>query len=84
MAKLVLFDGRKKSKTFGNIQEVFLGEDNYILVKIPPLVANGYKAIGVKPTILANCATEPHDAAEIVRIDPFTKEIPYNWDIVMK
>lgn len=84
MAKLVLFDGRKKSKTFGSIQEIFFGEDNYMLVKIPPLVANGYKAIGVKPTILANCATEPHDPNEIVRIDPFSKEIPYNWDIVMK
>lgn len=84
MAKLVLYDGRKKSKTFGEVQEIFMGEDNYVLVKIPPLIVNGYESIGVKPTILANCSTEPHDPDEIIRIDPFSKDIPYTWNMVMK
>lgn len=81
MIKLVLFDQRKKSPTHGKLQEIFMGEENYVLVKVPPGVVNGFKGIGVKPAIVANCATEVHDPDEIVRIDPFTKDIPYNWDI---
>ena len=80
-AKLVMYDMRKDSPTFGEIQEVFLGEDNYVLVQIPPGIANGYKAYGDKMVILANCATEPHDPDEIVRIDPFDNDIPYDWSL---
>jgi dTDP-4-dehydrorhamnose 3,5-epimerase len=78
-AKLVMYDMRDGSPTQGEIQEVYIGEDNYVLVQIPPGIANGYKAYGDKPVILANCATEPHRPDEIVRIDPFTNDIPYDW-----
>lgn len=80
-AKLVMYDMRDGSPTRGEIQEVFIGEDNYSLVQIPPGIANGYKAYGDKPAILANCATEPHRPDEIVRIDPFTPDIPYDWSL---
>jgi dTDP-4-dehydrorhamnose 3,5-epimerase len=80
-AKLVLFDVRDHSPTKGELQEIFLGEDNYVLVQIPPGIWNGYKAYGDKLAIMANCASEPHDPHEMVRLDPFTKEIPYSWDL---
>jgi dTDP-4-dehydrorhamnose 3,5-epimerase len=80
-AKLVMYDLREDSPTKGVLQEVFLGEDNHVLVQMPPGIANGYKAYGDKMVILANCATEPHDPNEIVRIDPFTPDIPYSWDL---
>ena len=80
-AKLVMYDMRESSPTKGELQEVFIGEDNYALVQIPPGIANGYKAYGDKPVILANCATEPHDPEEIDRIDPFTPDIPYDWSL---
>ena len=79
MIKLVLFDSRETSSTQGELMELFIGEDNYSLVKMPPGVTNGYKTIGVKPALIANCATEPHDPDEMVRIDPFSAEIPYDW-----
>lgn len=79
MIKLVLYDDRPKSKTKGELMELFIGQDNYCLVKIPPMVWNGFKGIGTKPAIVANCATEPHDADEISRKVPFTKDIPYDW-----
>jgi len=79
--KLVLYDKREKSPTKGELMELFIGEDNYVLVQIPPGVVNGFKGIGTKPAIVANCATEPHDPEEIIRIDPFSKDIPYNWDL---
>lgn len=80
-AKLVLYDLREDSATKGELQEIFLGEDNYVLVQIPPGIANGYKAYGDKLVILANCATEPHDPNEMARMDPLTPDIPYEWSL---
>jgi dTDP-4-dehydrorhamnose 3,5-epimerase len=78
-AKLVMYDMREDSPTRWVLQEVFLGEDNHCLVQIPPGIANGYKAYGDKLVILANCATEPHDPDEMLRIDPANSDIPYDW-----
>lgn len=79
--KLVLYDDRLGSPTTGELQEIFLGPDNYCLVTIPPRVWNGFKGIGTFPAIVANCSTIPHDPAEIDRLDPFDPSIPYNWEI---
>jgi len=81
MIKLALYDPREDSPTKGEIQEIFTGEDSYALITIPPDIWNGIKGIGVKPAIVANCATEPHDPEEIVRMDPFAKDIPYDWSL---
>ena len=78
--KLVLHDGRKGSPTRGETQEIFMGEDNYVLVKVPPGVVNGFAAVGNERAIVANCASLPHDPAEIERIDPFDPAIGYTWD----
>lgn len=79
--KLVLYDGRQKSPTRGQLQEIFMGEDNYVLVKIPPGITNGFKGLGSKPAIVANCADLAHDPKEIIRIDPFDNDIPYSWGL---
>lgn len=81
MIKLVLYDEREGSPTQGELQEVFSGEDNYTLITIPPGIWNGFKGVGVEPAIVANCATEPHDIEEIVRLDPFSPKIPYEWGL---
>jgi len=78
-AKLVLYDGRDNSPTKGEVMELFIGEDNYCLVQIPPGIANGYKAFGDKMVVMANCATEAHDPAEIIYIDQHDNDIPYDW-----
>ena len=80
-AKLVMYDLREHSATKGKLQEVYFGDDNYCLVQIPPGIANGYKAYGDKMVILANCGTEAHDPKEMLRMSPFTKEIPYDWGL---
>ncbi|MBP7828860.1 MAG: dTDP-4-dehydrorhamnose 3,5-epimerase family protein [Kiritimatiellae bacterium] len=84
MIKVVLYDPRPDSPTKGEVQEVFMGEDNYLLLTIPPGIVNGWKCIGTKTALLANCATEPHAAGEMDRIDPFSPDIPYRWDIKMQ
>lgn len=82
--KLVLYDDRTGSKTKGELMELFVGEANYCLVKVPPKIWNGFRGIGTETAIVANCATEPHDKNEIKRIDPFDKKIPYNWELKHK
>jgi dTDP-4-dehydrorhamnose 3,5-epimerase len=79
MIKLVCFDDRAESPTRGAVQELHVGELNYALVTIPPRVWNGFKGEGTTPALVANCATIPHDPAEIERLDPFDNEIPYDW-----
>lgn len=79
--KFVLFDDRVDSPTQGELQELFIGEDNYCLVTVPPLVWNGFKGIGTETAIVANCASIPHDPNEIDRKDPFDPSIPYDWAI---
>jgi dTDP-4-dehydrorhamnose 3,5-epimerase len=79
--KFVLFDDRPASPSHGELQEIFIGENNYCLVTVPPLVWNGFKGIGTKTAIVANCASIPHDPNEIDRKDPFDPSIPYDWTI---
>jgi len=79
--KFVMYDERQDSPTQGEVQEIFLGPDNYCLVTVPPLIWNGFKGIGTEMAIVANCATLPHAPDEIDRRDPFDPFIPYTWDI---
>jgi dTDP-4-dehydrorhamnose 3,5-epimerase len=82
--KLVLYDDREDSPTCGELMELFIGDGNYVLVKIPPQVWNGFKGVGTTPAIVANCSTIPHDPAEILRVDPLNNHIPYHWELVNK
>ena len=80
--KLVLFDSREESTTNGNLMELFIGDDNYSLVIIPPGIANGHKGI-TETALLANVPDVPHDKLdknEMERIDPHINNIPYDWD----
>lgn len=79
--KFVLYDDRSTSPTRGELQEIFLGPDNYSLVTVPPMVWNGFKGVGTEMAIVANCASIPHDPDEIERKDPFDPSIPYDWTI---
>lgn len=79
--KFVLYDDRANSPTRGELQEIFMGPDNYCLVTVPPMVWNGFKGIGSEMAIVANCTTITHRADEIDRLDPFDPSIPYNWEI---
>jgi len=79
--KFVLHDDRATSPTRGEVQEIFLGEDAYDLVTVPPLIWNGFKGIGDVTAMVANCASIPHDPDEIRRRDPFDPAMPYDWGV---
>lgn len=79
--KLVLYDDRNKSKTNGEVMELFIGEENYCLVQIPPGVYNGFKAVGNKTAIVANCSTHLYEDGEMKRWTFDATHVNYNWDI---
>lgn len=79
--KFVLYDARPESSTYKALQEIFLGPENYSLVTVPPGVWNGFKGYGSEMSMVANCATIPHDPAEITRLDPNSPVIPYDWSL---
>jgi dTDP-4-dehydrorhamnose 3,5-epimerase len=85
MIKAALYDRRPDSPTYGLINEFFMGEQNPILLVIPPQVAHGYKTIGVEPSLLINFPTEPYnrEQPDEFRLPYDTPEIPYDWDIRM-
>jgi dTDP-4-dehydrorhamnose 3,5-epimerase len=82
MIKLVLYDGREKSKTKGEVNEFFLGEYSTILVQIPKNVYHGFKGISEEQAIIINMSTMPYDPKDPdeYRLPAHTKEIPYEWE----
>ena len=79
--KVVLFDDREKSPSYGQLNEFFLSPENYYLLTVPPGIWNGFKAIGQELAIVANCATIPHRADEITRSPHDDGSINYDWNI---
>jgi len=80
--KLVLYDGRKGSKTKGEINEFTIGEKNPLLIKVPPEVWHGFKAIG-ETAVIVNVPTELYDYKnpDEHRLPPDTDKVPYDWKL---
>jgi dTDP-4-dehydrorhamnose 3,5-epimerase len=81
MVKVVLYDSRKGSPTYRQINEFFMGEHNFSILQIPPLVYHGFKGIGTKEAIIICCPTEVYDykKPDEFRIPSRSKKVPYNW-----
>jgi dTDP-4-dehydrorhamnose 3,5-epimerase len=81
MVKVVLYDQRKNSKTFGEVNEFFMGEQNPILLVIPPLVVHGMKGLGTAPGMVVNCPSEVYnyENPDEYKSDPHGGAIPYDW-----
>ncbi len=82
MVKVVLYDQREGSKTRGEVNEFFMGEQNPILLVIPPLVVHGMKGIGTGPGMVVNCPSEVYnyENPDEHRFDPHDGSIPYEWE----
>jgi dTDP-4-dehydrorhamnose 3,5-epimerase len=77
--KLVLYDERPASPSRGELMELFLGQEQHLLVQIPPLVWNGFKAVGPSTALVANCCTHEHGTFRSERLPPQGSHIPYDW-----
>jgi dTDP-4-dehydrorhamnose 3,5-epimerase len=83
MIKVPLYDRREDSPTYGEVNEFFIGDENRIVVKIPPGVLHGFKNIGLTACILVNFPTEPYDHRDPdeYRVPYDDPDIPYSWDL---
>ena len=83
MIKLVLFDARPDAPTHGEINEIFIGDHNRALVKIPPLVYHGFKGSGTQTALIVNTATEPYNyqQPDEFRVDWNSPDVPYDWSL---
>ncbi len=81
MIKLVMFDPRKDSATYGEVDELFIGDKRPVIVKIPRGVYHGWKGIGEETALVLNCPTEPYnyENPDEDRLDPHESPIPYDW-----
>ena len=79
---IVLFDKRDKSATKGKTEVIYGGTDDYKLVLIPVGVVHGYKVLSKEPCLLFYHVTKAYnpEKPDEERIDPFDKEINFNWD----
>ena len=75
--KFVLFDDREMSTTFGQFQEIEIGESNYQRLFVPPGIFMSFQGVGLHRNMLLNIASIPHDPAESV--NKALPEISYLW-----
>jgi dTDP-4-dehydrorhamnose 3,5-epimerase len=82
MAKVVLFDSRTDSPTHGLVNEFFMGDQNPMMLKIPPLVMHGFKGISSEMALIVNVPTELYQYSEPdeYRLPWNAPEIPYDWE----
>ncbi len=81
MFRLALYDAREASATRGNLQEVYMGIHNPVLVRIPPGVYHGWRCVSEEEGIVVNVPDLPYDRdhPDEYRLPPDTPDIPYNW-----
>ena len=81
MAKVVLYDGREGSRTYGEVDEFFMGVLNPIMLKIPKGVCHGFKGISEEMTLIVNVPTQlyNYEDPDEYRLPAHTDEIPYDW-----
>ncbi|MFZ5365127.1 MAG: dTDP-4-dehydrorhamnose 3,5-epimerase family protein [Patescibacteria group bacterium] len=80
-AQVVLHDLRDDSSTKGETQSICCGEENPMLVAIPPGVAHGYRVLGNKKVGLIYHTSEAYDPAnpDEERIDFNDPAIGFDW-----
>lgn len=81
MVKLALYDSRKDSPTHKEINQLYLGIHNPLLVQIPSEVFHGFMCISEDEALVINIPTEAYVYKEPdeQRIDPHKNDIPYEW-----
>lgn len=85
-ALVVLYDMRKHSPTFKEVEEFILsappcGEGESKLVKIPPQVVHGFTALNCDEARILNIPTQlyRYDNPDEYRFSWNSKTIPYTW-----
>jgi dTDP-4-dehydrorhamnose 3,5-epimerase len=85
LVKIVVFDGRTGSPTFGKFNEITVSDKNPGLLTIAPLLYHGWKNIGTSEAITINMPDRlyDHDKPDALDLpwdsDAARRLIPYQW-----
>jgi dTDP-4-dehydrorhamnose 3,5-epimerase len=77
--KVVLYDARSDSPSRGRLNELFFGEHNRALLRIPRGVFHAMQNVGRTDCVFVNMPTRPyrHEDPDKYRLPLDTDEIPY-------
>ncbi|QFU74334.1 dTDP-4-dehydrorhamnose 3,5-epimerase [Halioglobus maricola] len=81
--KVVMYDGREDSPTFGTVNEFHVGDTRPTFLVIPTGVWHGVQNLGAGDVLMLNFPTiayQYHDP-DHYRLPFDSDEIPYSWDI---
>ena len=73
--QVVLVDVREDSLTFGHVNPIFMGIEQPRLLKVPPGILHGWKALSQPEVIIVNFDTEVYDPKD---------EFKFPWDCILK
>ena len=79
--RLAMYDARKKSPTYKEVNEFTISTDDPMLVLIPKGVYHGFKCVSDVEAIVINTPTKPYNYKnpDEHRVDPYENDIPYDW-----
>lgn len=79
--RLALYDARKNSPTYKEVNDFEISPDAPMLVHIPKNVYHGFKCISDTEAIVINTVTIPYNYKEPdeYRLDAYANDIPYDW-----
>ena len=82
MARIVLYDGRRDSPTYGEINEIKLGTLRPALVVVPPEIWHGIQSIGEQSALVVNMVDRAYEYSDPDhwRVPSDSSEIPYQWE----
>ncbi len=79
--RLALYDARRTSLTYKEVNEFILSPEDPILVTIPKMVYHGFKGIADCESIVINTPTLPYNRKnpDEERLDAYDNDIKYDW-----
>jgi dTDP-4-dehydrorhamnose 3,5-epimerase len=81
VVRVALYDSRKKSPTYGEVNDYIMSLDDPFVVKIPRGVYHGFKGIADMESMILNVPTKAynHKEPDEFRLDAFKNDIAYDW-----
>lgn len=79
LVKLVLWDNREGSTTQGNVEEYFIGVENFVRATIPPGVMNAFQGVA-EASLAVVVADEIFDEEKTIRMPWDDPSFPYDWN----
>jgi len=79
--RLALYDARKDSPTYKEVDDFVISLETPMLVHIPKNIYHGFKCVSDTEAIVINTVTLPYNSKDPdeYRLDAYENDIPYDW-----